>query len=121
MNTEPYQPDPVRVMIVVDIARCSIDRAERTIEELDKHDAQQQATTPTETPTSSETGGGYTSFTDMLPVGKAALVAAGYGAEEAGRILTQLFTGLAAEYGGKRLYLPKADKIMQRIQKSTQA
>lgn len=109
------QPDPVRVMIVLDIARCSPERAERTIEELDKHDAQQQAANP---PSSSEPGGGYASFTDMLPVGKSALVAAGYGSEEAGRILTQLFTGLAAEYGGKRLYLPKADKLQRSFERA---
>lgn len=113
MNTVQNPPDPIRVMIVVDVARCSVERAERTIQELDKYD--QEQTTHTQT-SSSEPGSGYASLPDILPVGKSALVAAGYDPEEAGRILTQLFTGLAEEHGGKRVYLPKADKIHQRIQ-----
>jgi hypothetical protein len=113
MNREPHPPDPVRVMIVLDVAKCSVDRAERTIEELDKYDREQ---TPPTVTNNGESGGGYASFPDLLPVGKSALVAAGYGEQEAANILQALFTGLAAEHGGKRVYLPKADKMQARIQ-----
>lgn len=99
-------------MIVVDIARCSVERAERTIQELDKHALEQ--TPPTATSASESSG--YARLPDLLPVGKSALVAAGYGELEAGNILQALFIGLAAEYGGKRVYLPKADKMQARIQ-----
>ena len=107
-------PDPIRVMIVVDVARCSIERAEQTITELDKHDQEQQTANPTNAGETS--GSGYSSLHDLLPVGKSALVAAGYGGHEAATILEFLFTGLAVEYGGKRVYLPKADKMQARIQ-----
>ena len=113
MSIDTRQPDPIRVMIVVDVARCSVERAERTIEELDKHDQEQTTHTPTST---SENGGGYASLPDLLPVGKSALVAAGNGEPEAANILQALFNGLAAEHGGKRVYLPKADKMQARIQ-----
>lgn len=113
---QPHPPDPVRVMIVLDIAKCSIDRAERTIEELDKHDRQQ--TPPPVTSTGKSTRS-YTSLPDLLPVGKSALIAAGYPEAEAANILQALFNGLATEYGGKRVYLPKADKMQAKIKALT--
>lgn len=51
MQPHTHPPNPIRVMIVVDIAKCSIDRAERTIAELDKHDRAQQAATQSTKPT----------------------------------------------------------------------
>jgi Mor family transcriptional regulator len=107
--------DPIRVNIVVDTARCSPELAERTIERLDDHDQK----TPLNTPTTPATSSGYASLPDLLPVGKSALMAAGYHEEEAGNILQALFNGLAMEYGGKRVYLPKADKMQAKIQAFT--
>jgi hypothetical protein len=94
MNTAQHQPDPARVMIVVEVAKCSLDCANRTIQELDKHDTQQQASNDK---CNSENGGGYASLPDLLPIGKSALIMAGYPQQEAENILLSLFTGLAAE------------------------
>lgn len=115
MNTKKYPPNPARVAIVQDVTQCSEPVARQAVISLDEYDTGIPPNAP-ETRSSVENGGRYASFPDVLPIGKAALVAAGYGSEEAGRILTQLFIGLAAEHGGKRLYLPKADKITQRVQ-----
>lgn len=104
--------DPIRVNIVVDTAQCSLELAERTIEKLDNHDQQTLLPAPTTTATSS----GYARLPDLLPLGKSALITAGYADEEAANILQVLFNGLATEYGGKRVYLPKADKMQARIQ-----
>jgi hypothetical protein len=97
-------------MIVADITRCSADLAERAIEELDKYDHEQIPPTATST---GESSGGYASLPDLLPVGKSALIAAGYGEQEAANILQTLFNGLAATHGGKRLYLPKLDNLQR--------
>lgn len=108
----PPIPDPARVDIVQRITHCTEQKAAKVIRKLDEHDTKQ----PTESPTNTSDSNGYASLPDLLPVGKSALVTAGYDPEEAGYILGKLFTGLAAEHGGKRFYLPKADKIHQRIQ-----
>ncbi|UOG91798.1 MAG: hypothetical protein L3K52_16660 [Candidatus Thiothrix sulfatifontis] len=111
MNT--CEPDPERVLIVVETAHCSPERAELTIQALDKHDLAQQAhrTTPTTTDSS-----GYASFDELLSPGAAALVAAGYGGNEAAFILQTLFNGLAVEHGGKRLYLPKPERLLRKFE-----
>ncbi|EIJ33370.1 hypothetical protein [Thiothrix nivea] len=111
MTIEQRPPDPARVAIVQRITHCTEQKAAKVIRKLDEHDTQQPPNT-----SNGENSGGYASLPDLLPVGKAALVSAGYDPEEAGYILSKLFAGLAAEHGGKRLYLPKADKITQRIQ-----
>lgn len=110
---DTYPPDPERVLIVVETAQCSPELAELTIQELDKHDTPQHTHNPTRC---SDTSSGYAGLPDLLPVGKSALVTAGYGEQEAENILQALFNGLAAEHGGKRVYLPKAEKMQARIQ-----
>ena len=115
MNTAQHQPDPARVMIVVEVAKCSLDCANRTIQELDKHDTQQQDSNDK---CNSENGGGYASLPDLLPIGKSALIMAGYPQQEAENILLSLFTGLAAEHGGKRLYLPKPENLKRSFERA---
>lgn len=112
MTIEQRPPDPARVAIMQRITHCTEQKAEKVIRKLDEHDTQQQLPNTS----NGENSGGYASLHDLLPVGKTALVSAGYDPEEAGYILSKLFAGLAAKHGGKRLYLPKADKIHKRIQ-----
>lgn len=109
----PVMPDHERVAIVKRVTGCTAKKAENTICELDEHDHTRQAINTT---SNGDSGGNYASLPDVLPVGKLALVAAGYSHDEASYILTKLFSGLAEEHGGKRFYLPKVDKIKQRIQ-----
>jgi Mor family transcriptional regulator len=111
MNTDKHAPDPARVAIVQDITQCSEQAAAQAVSSLDEFDAAQLS--PEIRTGTNEQGNGYASLPDILPVGKSALVAAGYDPEEAGQILTRLFVGLSEEHGGKRLYLPKADKIQK--------
>ncbi|UOG93185.1 MAG: hypothetical protein L3K52_05485 [Candidatus Thiothrix sulfatifontis] len=115
MQPHTHSPDPIRVMIVLDVARCSVDRAERTIEELDKHDLATQAQAAKRPVNTHSSGNGSATLPAMLSLGRYSLELAGYDRQEAAKILQTLFTGLAAEYGGKSLYLPKAPMMQRKL------
>lgn len=112
MKTIQTPPDPIRVMIVVDVARCSVESAERTIEALDKYDSDQRSTTPN---INNKTGGASAMLPSMLRLGRSSLELAGCDRTEATKILQALFTGFAAEYGGKSLYLPKLTAMKKKL------
>ncbi len=112
---KPPPPDPIRVMIVLDVARCSVDRAEQTIEELDKHDLSTNQE-PAKAPVKPRGSNGSATLPAMLSLGRYSLELAGYDRQEAVRILKTLFTGIAAEYGGKPLYLPTLKKMERKLQ-----
>ena len=107
-------PDPARVAIVQEITECTPQEAAQAINSLDEYDA--STITTTNATARKSKGGDYASFDDLLTLGRAALVKAGYGGQEAAYILLELFTGLADTHGVKRLYLPKADKLQVKIQ-----
>lgn len=98
-------PDPVRVMIVVDIARCAVGRAEETIRVLDRHDQEQQA--KQRKAGAGNQGGRYANLYDTLKGCTAALVGSGYSQKAAENILQTVFSSLALSHGGKRLYIGK--------------
>lgn len=112
MNTDPYTPDPVRVAIVQQQTTCTNHQAEQAIFHLDKYD--NKTVTP-ETRSNSDNSG-YASLPEVLPLGISALLAAGYGETESTFILQTIFNGLAAQHGGKRMYLPKPERISSRFE-----
>ena len=103
-------PDPARETTNKRITHCTEQKAAKVIRKLDEHDNQQQKK-PIQI--SYRTTRKAAKLPDLLNPAQAALVQAGFSADEARNILKTLFSTLAETHGGTRLYLPGANRMAE--------
>ena len=102
-------PDPARVAIVKRTTHCTEQKAAKVIRKLDEHDQQQKKPIQISYRTTRKAA----KLPDLLNPAQAALVQAGFSADEALTIVKTLFSTLAETHGGTRLYLPGANRMTE--------